>query len=211
MKIPRRALAVAAAAAVALVPSALAAGPAQATTPGTTSLASVLLADTSGGAPSFDGNGRDFDILTAAVLTVLKDDPTSPVSVLADGNVALTAFIPTDAAFRRTGEALGLTASTEKGLATKYVNALGVAGIESVLLYHVVPGATIDSTTAAASDGAVLTSALGQTITVKLNPGGIFLRDQVTGVINPRVTIPDINAGNKQIAHGIGRVLLPAL
>jgi uncharacterized surface protein with fasciclin (FAS1) repeats len=211
MKIPRRALAVAAAAAVALVPSALAAGPAQATTPGTTSLASVLLADTKDGAPSFDGNGRDFDILTAAVLTVLKDDPTSPVSVLADGNVALTAFIPTDAAFRRTGEALGLTASTEKGLATKYVNALGVAGIESVLLYHVVPGATIDSTTAAASDGAVLTSALGQTITVKLNPGGIFLRDQVTGVINPRVTIPDINAGNKQIAHGIGRVLLPAL
>ena len=43
------------------------AGPAQAE-PGTTSLGDVLLADTVSGQPSFDSNGRDFDILTAAVL-----------------------------------------------------------------------------------------------------------------------------------------------
>jgi hypothetical protein len=28
---------------------------------------------------------------------------------------------------------------------------------------------------------------------------------------DPKVIIPDINKGNKQIGHGINRVLLPAL
>lgn len=64
---------------------------------GATSLAEVLTKDTSG----FDRNSRDFDVLTAAVLAVLEAKPNSPVKVLTDGTVALTAFIPTDAAFQQ--------------------------------------------------------------------------------------------------------------
>lgn len=74
------------------VPAAQAAGK----QPGTRSLAEVLTRDTGG----FDRNSRDFDVLTAAVLAVLEAKPNSPVKVLADGTVALTAFVPTDAAFR---------------------------------------------------------------------------------------------------------------
>lgn len=40
-------------------------------------------------------------MLTAAVLAVLEAKPNSPVKVLTDGTVALTAFIPTDAAFQQ--------------------------------------------------------------------------------------------------------------
>src|SRR4051794_3379630 len=64
---------------------------------GTRSLAAVLTQDTGG----FDRNARDFDILTAAALAVLEAKPDSPVTVLTDGTVALTAFVPNDGAFQR--------------------------------------------------------------------------------------------------------------
>lgn len=188
------------------------AAPAQAA-PGTTSLAEVLLADTTKkGNPSFDDKGKDFDILTAAVLAVLANDSGSPVSVLTDGDVKLTAFIPTDGAFTRTAKALGVTAKNEERLTNKLVATFGVDGIEEILLYHVVPGVKINAKTAAASDDAKLTMANGQTVKVNVKKNGnIFLKDQAKGVDNPKVVVTNINKGNKQIAHAINRVLLPAL
>src|SRR5689334_24722360 len=69
---------------------------------GTRSLAQVLTRDTSG----FDRNGYDYDILTKAVLTVLTAKPQSPVKVLTNGGVALTAFLPNDRAFERLAQDL---------------------------------------------------------------------------------------------------------
>jgi uncharacterized surface protein with fasciclin (FAS1) repeats len=211
MNVRHRVLAAATAAGVALVPVALSATTASAAT-GTKSLASVLLKDTKpNGNPSFDNNGKDFDILTAAILGVLDAKPSSSVGVLTDGTVKLTAFLPTDKAFERTGADLGLSAKNEEKLAGKYVKTLGVDGLEQVLLYHVVPGAKINAATAAKSDGAALTTAQGQKITVNVTKDGIFLKDRNSKVDNPKVIITDINKGNRQIAHGISRVLLPSL
>jgi uncharacterized surface protein with fasciclin (FAS1) repeats len=179
---------------------------------GNKSLASVLLMDTTAkGKPSFDKNGGDFDILTAAVLAVLADNPSSSVGVLTDGSVKLTAFLPTDRAFERTGAKLGLTAKSEARLVGKYVAALGIGGIESVLLYHVVPGVKINAKAAAKADGAVLDTALGQTIKVNVTKKGIFLKDKATSIRDPKVVVTDINKGNTQIAHAINRVLVPKL
>jgi uncharacterized surface protein with fasciclin (FAS1) repeats len=200
-------------AATGLVAAPLALGaPAAQAAPGTTSLAEVLLADTTKkGLPSFDKNGRDFDILTAAVLAVLDAKPSSDVGVLADGNVRLTAFIPTDKAFERTAKGLGITAKNEEKLTGKLATALGVDGLEWVLLYHVVPGVKINAKAAAASDGAKLDMANGETVKVNVNKKGIFLQDKAKGVTNPKVIVTNINKGNKQIAHAINRVLLPTL
>jgi uncharacterized surface protein with fasciclin (FAS1) repeats len=212
MQFRHRALAAAAALGVAAASAALVAPAAQAAEPGTKSLASILLKDTTkGGEPKFDKNGGDFDILTAAVLAVLDDNPSSDVSVLTDGSVKLTAFLPTDRAFEKTGADLGLTAKSEARLVNKYVGALGVSGIESVLLYHVVPGAKINAKAAAAADGASLDTALGQSIKVNVTKDGIFLKDKATDQANPKVIVTDINKGNLQIAHAINRVLVPAL
>ena len=63
---------------------------------GTDSLASVLGAD----GVKFDSNWKDFDIVEAAVYAVAAAKPDSPVLVLADGTKRLTAFVPTDKAFR---------------------------------------------------------------------------------------------------------------
>ncbi|MGQ7296417.1 fasciclin domain-containing protein [Quadrisphaera sp. KR29] len=185
--------------------------PAASATTGTTSLASVLAADGSG----FDGDWHDFDIVDNAVAAVLAAKPSSPVAVLADGAVPLTAFLPTDRAFQRLVKDLTHHCyGSEEDVFTALAGAVGIDAIEQVLLYHVVPGATIESAAALASDGAVLSTAQGGTITVDVRAPKIplvVLRDADRDARDPRL-VPsalDINAGNKQIAHGITLVLRP--
>ena len=179
---------------------------------GTRSLAAVLAQD----GASFDHNWHDFDIVDAAVTAVLKAKPSSPVSVLADGTVPLTAFLPTDRAFRVLVKDLtGHWYRTEKQVFDS-VASLGIDTVEAVLLYHVVPGATITSRQALRSDGAVLQTALPKaTITVDV----VCRRFKIVSLIDadPNDANPflvrsalDINKGNRQIAHGISLVLRPA-
>ncbi|MBD3783463.1 MAG: fasciclin domain-containing protein [Micrococcales bacterium] len=209
---------VTAAVAVTLGATALTAAPASAhgshgtTAPtGTRSLAAVLTADGN----RFDRNWYDYDIVTEAVLAVLAAKPDSPVKVLTDGSVPLTAFIPNDRAFQVL--AADLTKRwprTEEQTFSALVDAVGVDAIEQVLLYHVVPGATITKRDAVRANGAVLTTAQGGTVTVAVRSRWIPLvqlkdadRNDVDPFVNPRAF--DINKGNKQVAHGIVLVLRP--
>lgn len=191
-----------------LLATALPANAAAKTPKGTTSLAAVLAADGAG----FDKNPFDYDILDNAVTAVLTAKPDSPVAVLADGKVALTAFLPTDAAFLTLArDLLHKRYKSESAAFTALAGALGVDTIESVLLYHVVPGATITYAKALKSDGAVLETALaGATVEVRVR-GYFFiqLRDADKNDRNPNIVQPDINKGNRQIGHGIDRVLRP--
>ena len=199
-----------AAPAAAATPTALGAAPAASThhhrhPAGTRSLVAVLTADKNG----FDRNRKDFDILTAAVKAVLAAKPDSPVGVLANGKVRVTAFIPNDRAFRLlvrdlTGKTLRREADVFKAVA-----GLGIPTVEKVLLYHVVPGVTIDSKAALKADGAILHTAAGVSLKVRVVHCSIFLQDKDPDARNPRVVITDINKGNRQIAHAINRVLRP--
>jgi uncharacterized surface protein with fasciclin (FAS1) repeats len=178
---------------------------------GTTSLATVLAAD----GHRFDHRWGDFDVVDAAVGAVLAAKPSSPVAVLADGTTPLTAFLPTDYAFRRLAHDLtGRWYRSEAVVFNRLAGALGVDTIESVLLYHVVPGATITYHAALHSDGAALTTALnGATVTVRVHqhrhPRVISLIDLDPDARNPIVVQRNINRGNLQIAHGISQVLRP--
>jgi len=171
---------------------------------GTNSLAAVLTAKS-----SFDKNGANFDILTAAVLAVLKAKPNSAVKVLTDGSVALTAFIPTDAAFGNLVKALTRKAPKSESAGFKTVAGLGINKVEQILLYHVVPGATVVSEVALGANGAALKSALAnKTIKVSVKGNAITLGDY-SKLKDPRVIATDINRGNLQIAHAINAVLRP--
>ncbi|WP_433308174.1 fasciclin domain-containing protein [Micromonospora sp. CA-269861] len=178
---------------------------------GTTSLAQVLTRDSSG----FDRNSRDFDVLTAAVLAVLEAKPNSPVKVLTDGTVALTAFIPTDAAFQQlVREITQARKLPSESAAFTAVAGLGIDTVESVLLYHVVPGATVDRKAAIRADGADLTTALGSSVEVDVRTYLYFFRqvrlvDADTDDRDARVVSYDVNKGNRQIAHAVDRVLRP--
>jgi hypothetical protein len=192
--------------------AAIAAAPAAtAADPGTRSLAAVLTSDGN----KFDGNWYDYDIVTEAVLAVLGAKPKSPVGLLTDGTVPLTAFIPNDRAFQVL--AYDLTKkwpTTEEKTFTALVGAVGVDAIEQVLLYHVVPGAAITKKAAVNANGATLTTAQGGTIGVRVYNKYlpvVELRDKDTNDVNPFLNprALDLNAGNAQVAHGIVFVLRP--
>jgi hypothetical protein len=200
-------LGLAATAAVAAAPAATASG----TAPGTRSLAAVLTSDGN----RFDRNCYDYDIVTEAVLAVLANKPASPVGLLTDGTVPLTAFIPNDRAFQVLAHDLTKKwPTTEEKTFDALVAAAGVDAIEQVLLYHVVPGAAITKKAAVNANGASLTTAQGGTIGVRVYNKYlpiVELRDKdpndVNPFLNPRAL--DLNAGNAQIAHGIVFVLRP--
>ena len=203
-----------AAALVLTAPAAVAAPAAQQAPPaGTSSLAALLAAD----GPGFDRNWYDFDILDNAVGAVLASKPASPVAVLADGTVPLTAFLPNDRAFQVL--AFQLTRKwywSEADVLGAVAGKLGIDAVESVLLYHVVPGVTIDAAAALKSNGAVLSTALsGQTIKVDVLSARLKLVRLVDGnrkALDPFLVASklDLNKGNVQIAHGISLVLQPA-
>jgi uncharacterized surface protein with fasciclin (FAS1) repeats len=161
----------------------------------------------------FDKNGKDFDILAEAVLAVLDAKPDSSVSVLTDGSVRLTAFAPTDKAFKNLAGALSGKKVRSEQAAFDAIAGLGIDTVERVLLYHVVPGATITAKKALKSNGARLKTAEGGTIKVIVKGKGhsqvIRLKDMDPDLMDPKVIGTDINKGNKQIAHAIDAVLLP--
>lgn len=173
---------------------------------GTRSLAAVLAEDGSG----FDRQWNDFDIVDNAVTAVLTAKPGSAVGVLADGTVALTAFLPTDRAFRRLASDLTGKRYTSESAVFADVASLGIDTVEAVLLYHVVPGATVTYRQALRSDGATLTTASGGTVQVDVVCRHfVQLVDADPDDRNPWVVAPDLNKGNRQIAHGISQVLRP--
>jgi uncharacterized surface protein with fasciclin (FAS1) repeats len=180
--------------------------PAPARESGTTSLASVLGAD----GQKFDARWRDFDIVEAAVYAVAEANPKSPVLALADGTVRLTAFAPTDRAFRKLVADLTGTRYKSEAKVFKKVAGLGIDTVEQVLLYHVVSGATITAQRAVKADGAKLETAAGTKLEVRVKSGKVTLVDKDPDGADAIVIVPDINKGNKQIAHGINRVLRPA-
>jgi uncharacterized surface protein with fasciclin (FAS1) repeats len=174
------------------------------------SLAKVLTSDGN----RFDRNSRDFDVLTEAVLAVLAAKPSSPVSVLAKGRQRLTVFAPTDQAFRFLVYDLTGQWKVRERNVFKAVASLGIDTVETVLLYHVVPGATIGAKKALQADGADLATAQGGTLGVDvLSPvGPIRLVDQDADDVDALTIAPllNLNKGNRQIAHGISFVLRPA-
>ena len=177
---------------------------------GNRSLAAVLTSDGN----RFDKNWEDYDIVTEAALAVIAAKPHSPVKVLTKGKVPLTAFVPNDWSFRQLATELsGTKPKSEKQVFARLAG-LGTDAIESVLLYHVVPGATIDSKAALRADGVALKTAQGGSVTVDViypKLPIVQLRDQDRDATDPFLnpTALDINKGNKQIAHGIVLVLRP--
>lgn len=178
---------------------------------GEDSLAGLLTSDGN----TFDRNKNDFDIVTEAALAIVGAKPDSPVALLADGTQRLTVFAPTDQAFRLLVKDLtGQTIKSEKKIFNALVELAGVDTIETVLLYHVVPGKTLTSPKVLKADGARLTTAQGGKVKVdvKRKPRlSITLKDRDKNDRDPKVVLSalDLNKGNKQVAHGIDRVLRP--
>ena len=178
---------------------------------GEDSLAGLLVSD----GDQFDKNAKDFDIVTEAALAIVAAKPDSPVALLADGTKRATVFAPTDQAFRVLLKDLtGTKVKSEKKIFETLVAVAGVDTIEGVLLYHVIPGKTLTSGKVLKADGAKLMTAAGKKVKVDIRKKPslrITLKDRDKGARDARVVLAalDLNTGNKQVAHGIDRVLRP--
>ena len=161
----------------------------------------------------FDDDLGDYDIFTYLFMEVWGAKPLSAVGVISDGYMPLTAFIPTDRAFRKLTTAITGKVIKNESVIANTVMSLGVKAVEQVLLYHVVLGAPIESPTALQANGAVLTSANDQTFKVNVSGTVITLVDKDKTRKNAVVLLGkvDINSGHTQVAHGINQVMLPKL
>lgn len=166
----------------------------------------------------FDHDPYDFDVARALILGVLKLKPTSPLNVLTKGTTPVTVFVPKDVAFQELGqELLGVWIEDEAKLgrvALALLNrsgAQGVDAVEQMLLYHVVPDKTLTKDALKRLAGSSLrTAAAGnRSIKVRRHHGDVRLQDANKELRDPTVRRQDINAGNRQIAHGIDRLLIP--
>jgi uncharacterized surface protein with fasciclin (FAS1) repeats len=213
MKVRRLTSALAAAALTATT-FAAAASPTQATESplGTRSLATVLAADGHG----FDSNWNDFDLVDRYVLRVLRLKPTSALAVLTQGDQRLTAFVPTDRGFRIMGEIiLDHRFASERALFKALWRAAGgtraerVATVENILLYHLVADRPLTARRLVHLAPTSLTTMQGGSVRVRVRNGNLVLLDHDPVSPRSRVVAPNINKGNRQIAHGISQVLRP--
>ncbi len=127
-----------------------------------------------------DGN---FTTLVAALQATGLD------ATLADTAATFTVFAPNDAAFAKLG--------------TDTINSLlaDTATLSNILLYHVIPGTAVDSATAISLAGSMVEMANGDSVTLSLTSGNLFVNDS-------QVIATDVDASNG-IAHVIDTVLTP--
>lgn len=177
-------------------------------------LAEILLSDSAkDNADGFDRNWHDYDIVTQAVLLF-----PDLVAAASDPNASLTAFLPTDRAFRKLVKDISGTNPRSEADTFAAVAGLGVDTVKNVLLYHLV-GAKIPFSAAKQSDGAFLDTLLapsGVPAQIEVDVKGkrhwakVILIDLDTNDRNPRVIAPDLGGeASNGFAHGIDRVLRP--
>ncbi|MEY3009661.1 MAG: hypothetical protein RLZZ314_303, partial [Bacteroidota bacterium] len=123
----------------------------------------------------------DHTLLEAAVVAAGLVDALS-------GEGPFTVFAPTDAAITALTAALGITAEDLLALPT----------LGDILTYHVVAGLAMSTDL---SDGQMITTLLGEDVTISITAEGVFVNDA-------QVTVADIEADNG-VVHVIDAVLLP--
>ncbi|MBT8059524.1 MAG: fasciclin domain-containing protein [Gammaproteobacteria bacterium] len=171
-----------------------------ATTANADTLADILTSD----GDRFDTNQNDFDIVTEAVLATGLGG--------AAATLELTAFLPTDKAFRILVEDLyGLSIKDEEALFNAIVETLTVPVVEQVLLYHLVSGTFAAADVIALGEGFMVPTLLGPTFTIDFKgKAQIRLIDGAPDLRDPIVRQVNIFADNG-VAHVIDRVLLPPM
>lgn len=176
---------------------------------GTVSLATAMRLD----APAFDSNWQDHDILVHCLNRVLAAKPDSTLSALRDGTVPLTVLAPDDLAFRALAgyrNARGVILSTEARVFA-FIAKLNINTLERVLKYHLVPFEVIGAMDLITANGLFLPTQEGSPIRVSIATSvrlvDVSLEKRESLV---RLSLLDINKGNRQIAHSISAVLLPS-
>lgn len=168
-----------------------------------------------------DKRKGDFNIIGQVVLALAGGGVLTSADLETLSTAELTAFLPTDRAFRR----LAADVSGSKWWKVKesevipiLTGALDLGTIGTVVKYHIYPGGKVDYRTALKLDS---NKRNGTEVFIPMYGGGELGIDRRGGKLqlddagnagfgsnNPYVTRPNIKAGNA-LVHGISEVLLP--
>ncbi len=178
---------------------------------GTTSLQAAFTTD----GDQFDSSWNDFDIATELTAAVLAAKPGSQLSVVTNGQVPLTAFVPNDRAFRKFVKDLsGHKPATEAAAYNAILDRAGIDKVERLLLSQIVPNVTLRARNLRHMNGAILGTMGGSAIKVRVlrhRMARIVIVDRDRNDQNAWLVFfkRNINKGNRQIAQGVDRVIRP--
>jgi hypothetical protein len=170
-----------------------------------------------------DAKPGRFNIIGNVVLALAGSGDLTEADVAALGSAEITAFLPTDVAFRRLAagiEGVNWWEIRESEVIPILVGALGLPTIAEVVKYHIYAGGKVDYRTALSLDSnrrngtdATITMYNGGELDIDRRFRFLQLDDAGTagfGTNNPFVLLPlrNIDGGNA-LVHGINKVLLP--
>lgn len=159
-----------------------------------------------------DRNWHDFDLADKFLHKVIAARPDSPLAVVAHGRQRVTAFLGTDAAYRRMATTImGRHMHSERQIYRALMRVGGIDGAEGVLSANFVSGHTLKYHWFLSHAPTTLTTLQGATVKVRVHNGHVVLVDRDTASPNSRIIRPlrNLNAGNRQVAHGVTAVLSP--
>lgn len=176
------------------------------------SLGSVSLdrAISSSGAAPYPSAGK-LEIFKALKSRVLKAKPSSALSVLNEGTMPRTVFIPTDRAFVRLVQRITGEPKLSEGLALSYLSGLPLKRLESLLLRHKVTQ-TLGYGEAVLAKRVLASTSSGVEVKIYQGPKGVLRlsnSEEASKVQRPALlpALSNINLGNLQLAHMINRVM----
>lgn len=173
------------------------------------SLAKFLAAD----GHHFDRNWRDFDIADAFFVKVLSKRPDSPLAIIRHGHKPVTAFLPTDAAFRRVAFIIvGKHYKTERAVYRGLLHAGGVGAANRILSYHIALGPAMTYQQLVAAAPTTLTMMQGGKLKVRMRNGRLTFIDFDVDSPNAHAvrSQSNLNEGNRQLGQGVTLLLSPA-
>lgn len=168
----------------------------------TRSLAAALAADGHG----FDTNPHDFDIFEKFMRKVRAARPHSDVAMLWRGRQHVTAFLPTDGAWRRAARKItGHRFDSERRVFRTFRSLGGVRIQEEFVLFHVVPGTTLTRRELRAAAPTRLRTAQGGFLRIRARDRDLLVVDRLEISPNARMipALRNFNKGNRQIAQPI--------
>lgn len=168
-------------------------------------LADLLTLDSAGDdAQGFDRSWGDYDIATQLVLLF-----PDIVKAAADPSLALTVFVPTDAAFRQIVADVGGKKLSKESEVFAAVKSVGLSKVKDAMMYHVL-GTKMSGSALKDSAGRKLTTLARLSIRViKGSDGRLRVEDRDPEATDAVITKPDLKVASNGIIHGIDRVLRP--